>query len=83
MQCARLPSTLCLYSQVDEKRLVFFSFDPLRGKGQEVAHVDDELPYAYNWSLSPDGSTLAIAKARKLDLSINPDIRLLRFTDGK
>ena len=81
LQCARLPSTLCLYSQVDEKRLVFFSFDPLRGKGQEVAHVDDELPYAYNWSLSPDGSTLAIAKARKFDLSINPDIRLLRFTD--
>jgi Tol biopolymer transport system component/DNA-binding winged helix-turn-helix (wHTH) protein len=81
LQCARLPSTLCLYSQVDEKRLVFFSFDPRRGKGQEVAHVDDELPYAYNWSLSPDGSTLAIAKARKFDLSINPDIRLLRFTD--
>jgi Tol biopolymer transport system component/DNA-binding winged helix-turn-helix (wHTH) protein len=81
LQCARLPSTLCLYSQVEEKRLVFFSFDPLRGKGQEVAHVDDDLPYAYNWSLSPDGSTLAIAKAGKLDLSVKPDIRLLSLTD--
>jgi Tol biopolymer transport system component/DNA-binding winged helix-turn-helix (wHTH) protein len=77
LQCARLPSTLCLYSRVEDKRLVFFSFDPLRGGGQEVAHVDDELPHAYNWSLSSDGSTLAIAKASKLDVSVKPDIRLL------
>jgi len=81
LQCARLPSTLCLYSQVDEKRLVFFSFDPLRGKGQEIAHIDDDLPYGFNWSLSPDGSTLAFAKASKLDLSIRPDIRLLSLRD--
>jgi len=81
LQCARLPSTLCLYSRVDEKRLVFFSFDPLRGKGQEVAHIDDDIPYAYNWSLAPDGSTLAIAKAKKIDLSVTPDIRLLSLTD--
>jgi len=81
LQCARLPSTLCLYSQVDQKRLVFFSFDPLRGKGQEVAHIDDDLPYAFNWSLSPDGSTLALAKASKLDLSVVPDIRLLSLRD--
>jgi Tol biopolymer transport system component/DNA-binding winged helix-turn-helix (wHTH) protein len=83
LQCARLPSTLCLYSQVDDKRLVFFSFDPSRGKRQEVAHVDDDLPYAYNWSLSPDGSTLAIAKARKLDLPVKPDIRLLSLTNHR
>jgi len=78
-----LPSTLCLYSQVDDKRLAFFSFDPLRGKGQEMAHLDDDLPYAYNWSLSPDGSTLAIAKARKLDFSVQPDIRLLSLADHR
>jgi Tol biopolymer transport system component/DNA-binding winged helix-turn-helix (wHTH) protein len=81
LQCARLPSTLCLYSRVDEKRLVFFSFDPSRGNGHEVAHVDDDVPYAYNWSLAPDGSTLAIAKARKIDLSVTPDIRILSLTD--
>ncbi len=77
LQCARLPSTLCLYSQVVEKRLIFFSFDPMRGEGQEVAHVDDDIPYAYNWSLSPDGLTLAVAKSQKMDLLAKPDIRLL------
>ena len=81
LQCARLPSTLCLYGQVDEKRLVFFSFDPLRGKRQEVAHLDDDIPYAYNWSLAPDGSTLAIAKARKIELTVTPDIRLLSLAN--
>ncbi len=82
-QCARLPSTLCLYSVSEEKRLVFMSFDPLHGKGTEVAHIDDDLPYSFNWTLSPDGLTLAIAKANKLDIRTQPVIRLLTLKDGK
>ena len=82
-QCARLPSTLCLYSVSEEKRLVFISFDPLHGKGKEVAHIDDDLPYSFNWTLSPDGLTLAIAKANKLDILTKPVIRLLTLKDGK
>ena len=82
-QCARLPSTLCLYSVSEEKRLAFISFDPLHGKGKEVAHIDDDLPYSFNWTLSPDGSTLAIAKANKLDILTQPVIRLLTLKDGK
>jgi Tol biopolymer transport system component len=82
-QCARLPSTLCLYSVSEEKRLVFMSFDPMNGKGQEVAHIDDDLPYSFNWTLSPDGLTLAIAKANKLDILTQPVIRLLTLKDGK
>ena len=82
-QCARLPSTLCLYSVSEDKRLVFMSFDPLHGKGQEVAHIDDDLPYSFNWTLSPDGLTLAIAKANKLDIRTQPLIRLLTLKDGK
>ena len=77
------PSSLCLYSVAGDKRLTFISFDPMQGTGQEVAHIDDELPYAFNWSLSPDGSTLAIAKANKLDIIVQPEIRLLTLKDGK
>lgn len=82
-QCARQPSSLCLYSVAGDKRLTFMSFDPMQGTGQEVAHIDDELPYAYNWSLSPDGSTLAMAKSNKLDIIVQPVIRLLTLKDGK
>jgi hypothetical protein len=76
-QCARLPSTLCLYSVSEEKRLAFISFNPLHGQGKEIAHIDDDLPYSFNWTLSPDGLTLAIAKANKLDILTKPVIRLL------
>lgn len=82
-QCARQPSMLCLYSVSGDRRLTFMSFDPMHGAGQEVTHIDDDLPYAYNWSLSPDGSTLAIAKASKLDIVAPPAIRLLTLKDGK
>ena len=81
-QCARLPSTLCLYSVSEEKRLAFISFNPLHGQGKEVAHIDDDLPYSFNWTLSPDGSTLAIAKANKLDIRTQPVIRLLTLKNG-
>ncbi len=81
LQCARPPSTLCLYSQVDEKRMTFFSFDPMLGKAQEVTHIDDPTAYFYNWSLTPDGSMLAIAK--KTDIAVQPEIRLLTLKDGK
>lgn len=81
LQCARLPSTLCLYSQVDEKRMTFFGFDPMLGNAQEVTHIDDPTAYFYNWSLTPDGSMLAIAK--KTDIAVQPEIRLLKLKDGK
>jgi Tol biopolymer transport system component/DNA-binding winged helix-turn-helix (wHTH) protein len=80
-QCARLPSQLCVYSQVEDRRLNFFSFDPVRGKGQEIAHIDDDIPYFYNWSLSSDGAVLAMAK--KMESTVAPVIRLLTLKDGK
>ena len=81
LQCARMPSTLCLYSQIEYKRMIFFSFDPMRGQAREVAHLEDEMPYVFNWSLSPDGSMLAMAK--KMDIAVQPEIRLLTLKDGK
>jgi Tol biopolymer transport system component/DNA-binding winged helix-turn-helix (wHTH) protein len=81
VQCARPPSNLCLYSHVDDKRMTFFSFDPMLGNPQEVTHIDDRTAYFYNWSLSPDGSMLAVVK--KADIAVQPAIRLLALKDGK
>jgi Tol biopolymer transport system component len=81
-QCARLPSTLCLYSQmISRNEMRVFSFDS-RGKEQEIekARVVDEDAYSYNWSISPDGKTLAMAK--KLGVQREPAIRLLSVVDG-
>jgi Tol biopolymer transport system component/DNA-binding winged helix-turn-helix (wHTH) protein len=82
-QWAREPSSRCLYSVAGDERLTFRGFDPMQGTGQEVTHIDDDLPYAYNWSLSPDGSTLVMAKSNKLDIIVQPVIRVLTLKDGK
>lgn len=81
-QCARLPSTLCVYSQmISRNEMRVFSFDS-KGKAQEIekARVIGEDAYSYNWSLSPDGQMLAMAK--KFGVQREPGIRLLSMADG-
>ena len=67
-QCARAPHTLCVFGQLSERNLRFLSFDPEVGKGSELAKIDIGLKY--NWSLSPDGATLAIAQARHNEIEL-------------
>jgi hypothetical protein len=57
-QCARAPSTLCLFNQVDGGHDVFRAFDPEHGAGRELLKMP--LRQNQNWSLSSDGSRLAI-----------------------
>jgi DNA-binding winged helix-turn-helix (wHTH) protein len=63
-QCARAPATICIYSVIEDRSLAFFSFNPFKGKGKQVFRIENASPKLYNWSLSPDGATLAIANAR-------------------
>jgi Tol biopolymer transport system component len=63
-QCARAPATICVYSVLTNQSLTFFTFDPSQGKGKQVFRLENASPKLYNWSLSPDGGTLAIANAR-------------------
>jgi Tol biopolymer transport system component len=63
--CAPSPSTLCAFAEQtpDRKELVFTAFDPIRGKGHELARfaTDPSADYG-NWGLSPDGTRIAIIK---------------------
>jgi Tol biopolymer transport system component len=63
-QCARAPFTVCVYSVTSEHELVFYSFDPFKGTGAQIFELKDDLSQLYNWSLSPDGSALAIVRAK-------------------
>jgi Tol biopolymer transport system component len=62
-QCARVPSTLCVFGQFSERALRFFAFDPRTGQVNKLAKIDVGLKY--NWSLSPDGATIAVAQYRQ------------------
>jgi Tol biopolymer transport system component len=56
VQCARLPSTICLYSITKGNTAETYRFDVRSGKSPEPPQIDPNC----NWSLSPDGSERAI-----------------------
>ena len=78
-QCARVPATLCLYSVIQDNDLTILSFDPARGKSSQILQIKGDTPQLFNWSLSPDGSTLAVAKAK---WDAESQIRFVSLKDG-
>jgi hypothetical protein len=56
-QCARAPSQLCIFSKLVGNDHILVSFDPEHGAGREVARIPSG---GSHWSLSPDGSRLAL-----------------------
>ena len=69
----------CLWSRVEENYLVFYSLDPLKGLGKEVARTKE--PVSPNgWSVSPEGARIAIVTRdgpRILDLRNRAERNLL------
>ena len=80
-QCARSPSKVCIVSEFFANHLDFSIFDPAAGKRDLLTRIEGSDWYLYNWTLSPDGSTLAMAKKQRLPGPA--DIRLLRIAGGK
>jgi len=80
-QCARSPSTLCIFSQYTADHVAFFSFDPVTGKKEPFTRIDGPEWYMQNWTFSPDGSTLALAKKHLIPGLA--DIRLFSVASGK
>jgi len=64
LRCARYPATLCVRSEWadTDKATVFAAFDPVQGRGRELARTQTDPSGDYNWALSPDGSRVALTK---------------------
>jgi Tol biopolymer transport system component len=67
--CARPPSNLCVVAETTEdvKAMTITAFDPVKGRGSELARFTlDEKPFSeldlLLCGLSPDGSRLALAR---------------------
>jgi Tol biopolymer transport system component/DNA-binding winged helix-turn-helix (wHTH) protein len=80
-QCAQLPSTICIFSVVEPGTERFFRFDPEKGAGPEISKVvvKSTNKFDFNWSLSPDGETLAMT-GKGADQK-EPGIRLFVLRD--
>lgn len=79
-QCARLPSHECLYSKYTENALVFYEFDANNGAKKELLRTSEPEWQYFNWTLSPDGRTLALAK--KMRAATEAEIRLVSTRGG-
>lgn len=78
-QCARAPSTLCLFSKFTKDALAFVRFDSVSGETKDLLQTSDAGWQNYNWTLSPDGKALALCKYERI--SLDTEIRLIP-TDG-
>jgi serine/threonine protein kinase/Tol biopolymer transport system component len=70
LDCSRPPRSLCVFGErtPDGKQYIFTAFDPVQGRGRQLARVDLEQPFvSYRWSLSGDGSRLAFTQYKEHD----------------
>ena len=81
-QCSRGTSGICLLSFQKPDKLVLAIFDPIQGNPHEVATLP-QTPAGWNWSLSPDGKSVATApiggsdnRIRILSLSGQPTVEI-------
>jgi eukaryotic-like serine/threonine-protein kinase len=65
--CAKPPATLCMILEDDEdhKQSIFTAFDPLKGRGRELARIDINPNEYFTYDLSPDGTRIAYEKGRE------------------
>jgi serine/threonine protein kinase len=70
-RCAQFPATGCMMATLaDRSHLAFISFDPVLGRGRELARFEVEPERNYRWALSPDGDRIAIIKQSTGDIHI-------------
>ena len=82
--CAKPPSTLCAVAEqtADHRQAVITSFDPIKGRGPELARFDLSPEYESTrwiplWSISNDGTKMAFASGPR------GPIQIRSLVDGK
>ena len=63
-RCTKAPSSLCILSELEGDRLIFWALDLFGGRGRKLTSVDLKRNHfgqqLYAWSLSPDGKDIAL-----------------------
>ncbi|HVT91878.1 MAG TPA: winged helix-turn-helix domain-containing protein [Bryobacteraceae bacterium] len=62
----------------DDTLMMVTAFDPLKGRGKQLRTMNTAAGEGYSYSLSPDGSTLAVARGHEPEIRI----RLLSLAGG-
>ena len=57
--CPLKPGSSCVLSEQEGNQDVFYSLDPVRGKGDRLGTIEVGASRWFDWEVSPDGSRLA------------------------
>ena len=76
--CPHSPQSSCVLSRWEKGDLIFDALDPVQGRGKELARTKLGYPAGLSWSVSPDGSRVAIQSADQL----RDQIRIVDFKKG-
>jgi Tol biopolymer transport system component len=60
--CALKPGSRCVVRQFEGKDVVFYSLDPVRGRGEQLGKIQGSTFGFNSFSVSPDGSRLALVR---------------------
>jgi eukaryotic-like serine/threonine-protein kinase len=58
-QCSRAPADVCVLGTIEARQYVLSTFDLVKGNPRKVATFE-EIATGWNWSLSPDGTWIAL-----------------------
>jgi serine/threonine protein kinase len=65
--CPFIAGHPCVLGVSEGSELVFYSLDPLRGKGDQLGKIAIDAKWFYGWAVSPDGSQVAVVDHGHVD----------------
>jgi eukaryotic-like serine/threonine-protein kinase len=77
--CPSHSSSPCVLSRWERGQLIFYALDAVKGQGKELGSTKLEMPGDLDWSVSPDGSRIAMESTDQL----REQIRILDFKSGR
>jgi dipeptidyl aminopeptidase/acylaminoacyl peptidase len=76
--CHVRPASSCVFSHWEQGQVIFYALDPVQGRGKELARTKLGSPTDLEWSVSPEGSRIAVASGGQLP----EQIRIVDFRNG-
>jgi serine/threonine protein kinase/Tol biopolymer transport system component len=78
-RCGSSPSSSCVVPELNDRQLIFFHLDPVKGKGEEITRLAGYQSPRPCWDLAPDGTRLAIVDPYER----KGEIRILSLEDRR
>jgi Tol biopolymer transport system component/predicted Ser/Thr protein kinase len=76
--CPSSPASSCVWNRWEQGQLVFYALDSFQGTGKELVRTKLGQAKDLSWSISPDGSQIALCSADQL----RGQIRILDIRNG-